>query len=87
MGSPINSPQLRSIDASKAATIRPGAVSGTAQNSIEGGQEAFEQPPEKTPDEILAENLRERGATEREIEEFKKLKKYSGNYRLRHVYR
>ena len=31
--------------------------------------------------------MKEYGATDREIEDFKKLKSYSNSYRLKHVYR
>lgn len=42
---------------------------------------------EKAKDDIVEKNMKEQGSNDKEIEEFKKLKKYSSDYRLKHVYR
>lgn len=42
---------------------------------------------QKFSDQVIVKNMLEQGASEREIEEFRKLRSYSNSYRLRHVYR
>lgn len=42
---------------------------------------------QKFSEDIIKRNIKEQGGSDREIEEFKRLKSYANSYRLRHVYR
>lgn len=56
-------------------------------NSPEDQDGVPSQDVHQVDDNELARNMRANKATDQEIEEFKKLKKYASNHRLRHVYR